>query len=55
MQLDVRRVPFDAFAGHTVTDRLRIEVPKGLQLRSVIRIVGERYRGKYNEERERDA
>jgi len=49
-------MPFHAFARHSVvTGSLRIEVAKGLQLRGVIRIIGERYRGKYNEECERDA
>ena len=54
MQLDVGKVKVDAPAGHTA-GVIRIQVAKRLQLRGVVLVVSERYRGKYNEECERDA
>ena len=55
MKLDVWKVKVNAFAWHTVTCRIRIQIAERLELRSVIAIVCERYRGKYKEECEREA
>jgi hypothetical protein len=55
MEFHVREMKLDAVPRPGMPSRIRIEIAKRLQLRSVVLIVCERYRGKYKEARERDA